>query len=204
MRKNEYNYIYIDPDSAYTYLGSSVLINKYNIKDRTVLEKKEYEITVNRLFDLTLRPIEVQSMSDIREIHHYLFEELYDWAGQYRKVNISKDGNAFMAMQAFDTGEQYLNQLITTYHMTAVSKEVIAHDLAVILDNLNHMHPFREGNGRTQRESIRSLALSKGYELLLMMDESEEAYKKYMSGTIHSDVQLLKEVIYDNLVDVSL
>ncbi|EAC2412722.1 cell filamentation protein Fic [Listeria monocytogenes] len=157
MRKNEYNYVYIDPDSAYTYLGSSVLINKFDIKDRTVLEKKEYEITVNRLFDLTFRPIEVQSMSDIREIHHYLFEELYDWAGQYRKVNISKAGNAFMAMQAFDTGEQYINQLITTYHMTAISKEVIAHDLAVILDNLNHMHPFREGNGRTQRESIRFL-----------------------------------------------
>ena len=63
------------------------------------------------------------------------------------------------------------------------------------MDNLNYIHPFREGNGRTQREVIRVLALAKGYELLINVDGQDEVYKQYMDGTVYSDVKLLKQLI---------
>lgn len=134
-------------------------------------------------------------MEDVCKIHDELFSELYMWAGNYRKINISKQGKAFMAMQFFGTGEEYLDSLIEEYHSDSQTKEKIVSQLAIILDNLNYMHRFREGNGRTQREVIRVLALAKGYELLINVDGQDEVYKQYMDGTVYSDVKLLKQLI---------
>ncbi|HFH9921110.1 TPA: Fic family protein [Streptococcus suis] len=64
---------------------------------------------------LFLSPIEVHSVSDILQIHKVLFGEIYDWAGAYRRVNISKSGHAFMPIQSFGTAEEYLNRLIRHY-----------------------------------------------------------------------------------------
>lgn len=82
------------------------------------------------------------------KVHGYIFQDVYDWAGQYRKVNISKQGNAFMAMQAFDTAETYMNSLLDDFHKKAKSREQIIQHLAKILDNENYFHPFREGKNR--------------------------------------------------------
>ncbi|MDT1940462.1 MULTISPECIES: Fic family protein [Carnobacterium] len=95
------------------------------------------------------------------------FQNYIYGAGNYRKVNISKQGKAFMAMQSFGTGEQYMDSLIEEYHNNAQIKEQIVSQLGNILDNFNYMHSFREGNGRTQREVIRILALAKGCEVLI-------------------------------------
>lgn len=75
-----------------------------------------------------------------------------------------------MPIQFFGTAEPYLDQLITTYHQEAQTKEAVIKQLAEILDNLNDFHPFREGNGRTQREVIRSLALAKSYQLQIRVE----------------------------------
>lgn len=78
-------------------------------------------------------------------------------------------------------------------------KATVAPKLAEILDNLNYLHPFREGNGRTQRETLRSLANSKGYKLKFPAKSDTIKYDKYMNGTINSDVPLLEEFMMDNL-----
>lgn len=188
-------YHYDDPDNQYTYPDSSVLRNKFNIKDSEKLIEKEYQLVKMKSLDLFLSPIKVFSMIDVSKIHFKLFSELYEWAGKYRKVNISKQGKAFMAMQSFNTGEQYMNDLIKNYYDNAQTFEQISSKLAVILDNLNYMHPYREGNGRTQREVVRVLALEKGYELLINVDGEDEVYKQYMDGTVYSDVKLLEQLI---------
>jgi cell filamentation protein len=74
--------------------------------------------------------------------------------------------------------------------------------LAEILDNLNYLHPFREGNGRTQREFLRLLALEKGLTLNLNPPDNRSVYERYMKGTIESDVQTLTELIFE-LIDTS-
>jgi cell filamentation protein len=60
---------------------------------------------------------------------------------------------------------------------------------------VNYLHPFREGNGRTQREFLRTLALEKGYSLNLNPPDNADVYERYMSGTIEGDVDRLVELI---------
>jgi cell filamentation protein len=68
--------------------------------------------------------------------------------------------------------------------------------LAEILDNVNYLHPFREGNGRAQREFLRLLALDKGLTLNLNPPDNRSIYEQYMKGTIESDVITLTELIF--------
>lgn len=74
--------------------------------------------------------------------------------------------------------------------------------MAEILDNVNYLHPFREGNGRTQREFLRLLALDKGLTLNLNPPDNKSVYERYMKGTIESDVKTLTELILE-LIDTN-
>ena len=195
MVKNQYEgYKYIDPNNQYTYPDSTVLVNKQNITNIEEAYRNEHLFVTRRLADLRLEPIQVYSMSDILAIHNYLFQDVYAWAGQYRKVNISKSGNPFMPIQSFNTAATHMNHLIHSYHQSANSKDEIIMHLIEILDNLNYFHPFREGNGRTQREVIRALALSKGYSAQIRVEQDDEVYNLYMDGTVHEDLEMLKEL----------
>jgi cell filamentation protein len=78
-------------------------------------------------------------------------------------------------------------------------KPKLAECLAVLLDNINYLHPFREGNGRTQREFIRILALEKGYTLNLNPPDNLDVYERYMSGTVEGDVEKLTALIMELL-----
>lgn len=196
MVRNQYEgYKYIDPNNQYTYPDSTVLVNKQNITNIEEAYRNEHLFVTRRLADLRLEPIHVYSMSDILAIHNYLFQDVYAWAGQYRKVNISKSGNPFMPIQSFNTAETHMNNLIHSYHQTANSKDEIIMHLSEILDNLNYFHPFREGNGRTQREVIRSLALSKGYSAQIRVEQDDEVYNLYMDGTVYGDLRKLEELL---------
>ena len=76
---------------------------------------------------------------------------------------------------------------------------MISEKLAEILDNINYLHPFREGNGRTQREFLRLLALEKGLTLNLTPPDNKSVYERYMKGTIESDVNTLTELIFERI-----
>jgi cell filamentation protein len=77
---------------------------------------------------------------------------------------------------------------------------MLAEKLAEILDNVNYLHPFREGNGRAQREFLRLLALEKRLILNLNPPDEYSIYERYMKGTIESDLILLTELI-NELID---
>lgn len=74
--------------------------------------------------------------------------------------------------------------------------------MAEILDNVNYLHSFREGNGRTQREFLRLLTLEKGLTLNLNPPDNKNVYERYMKGTIESEVKTLTEFIFE-LIDTS-
>ena len=186
-RKCYESYKYIDPDNLYTYPASSVLRNKQEERDEQKARELEYRMVASKSLKLFINPIQVYSVEDILKIHQFLFEDMYHWAGEFRKVNISKSGDAFMLIQSFDTAHTYLNHLIDKFHDNANSRKEIINFLVEILDNLNYFHPFREGNGRTQREVIRSLALMKGYECEISIGDDDEIYHLYMDGTVYGD-----------------
>ena len=203
MAKNQYEgYQYIDLDNFYTYKNSTVLINKQNILDSNSAKNNEHLHVSKRLADLYIQPILVYSTDDIQKIHKYLFQDVYSWAGQYRRVNISKSGNAFMPVQSFDMAEKFLNTLLSNYLLNANNKIEICKSLAEILDNLNYFHPFREGNGRTQREVIRSLALMKGYECEISIGLDDDIYHLYMDGTVYGDTSKLEQLFNKLLTEI--
>lgn len=195
MSRNKYEeYTYIDYDNIYTYPSTNILINKFNINSLEELKNKEYSLVASKILELYLQPILVNSIDDIYKIHHFLFSDIYWWAGQCRKVNISKNNKPFIPIQSFHTAENYINSLISNYHKNANTKEKITNDLADILDNLNYFHPFREGNGRTQREVIRVLAMMKNYEAIINIGADDNIYNLYMDRTVYSDKSKLKQL----------
>ena len=194
------NYEYIDPDYAYTDAQTGVLRNLADITDADGLLFFESAAVIKRANELEAQPIAVRDAKTLLDIHHYLFQDVYHWAGQKRSVEISKQGKPFFLTAYFDNGFAYIDTLILEYRKTApADKPKLAERLAVLLDNINYLHPFREGNGRTQREFIRILALEKGYTLNLNPPDNIDVYKRYMSGTIEGDVGKLTALILELL-----
>jgi cell filamentation protein len=193
----ENSYKYIDPDYKYTD-ENGVLFNIANIKDEKVLSVYESLKVSKRIEELYENPLEIKGSDTLLTLHYYLFQDVYEWAGKTRTVNISKEGKPFFEGERFEMGFKYIDNLILEYRdIPPQNKIKLSQKLAEILDNINFLHPFREGNGRTQREFIRLLALEKGLILNLNPADNEDVYKRYMKGTINSDLNILTSLIFE-------
>jgi cell filamentation protein len=199
------SYKYIDPDYTYVDPTSGLLKNLLNISDYDVLLFVESSAVSKRLQELFKNPIKIKGTSSLLEIHHYLFQDIYAWAGKVRTVNISKDGKPFFDGERFSSAFQYIDSLIEEYRTIDSSNFAeIAKALASILDHVNFLHPFREGNGRTQREFIRLLALEKELTLNLNPADNTTVYNQYMQGTINGDIELLSQLIFEQINNSNL
>lgn len=195
------SYKYIDPDYTYTNPKKGILRNLQDIEDPDVLLFVESGAVTKRLQELDENPIKIKGIDSLFEIHRHLFQDIYVWAGKKRIVEISKDGKQFFPTSHFDNALRYIDQLIAEFKkIPKNNNKQLAEKLAEILDNVNYLHPFREGNGRTQREFLRLLSLEKGLTLNLNPPDNESIYKRYMKGSIESDVEILKEFIFE-LID---
>ena len=160
----------------------------------------ESAAVAKRLQELYDNPIKIKGIESLFAIHCYLFQDIYSWAGKKRIVEISKDGKQFFPTTHFENAYRFINTLISDFKkIRRNEKHKLAEKLAEILDNLNYLHPFREGNGRTQREFLRILALEKGFTLNLNPPDNKSIYDQYMQGTINSDINVLIELILKQL-----
>jgi cell filamentation protein len=195
------SYKYIDPDFTYTDLNTGLLRNLLDIADSDVLLFVESGAVTKRLQELYENPISINGVDSLFQIHKHLFQDIYIWAGKKRTVEISKDGKQFFPTSHFDYALRYIDQLIAEFKIIPKdNQKLLSEKLAVILDNVNYLHPFRDGNGRTQREFLRLLALEKGLTLNLNSPDNKSGYERYMKGTIESDVKTLTELIFE-LID---
>jgi cell filamentation protein len=195
------SYKYIDPDYTYTDPISGLLRNKQDITDPEVLLFVESGAVTKRLQELYENPIKIEGIDSLFEIHKHLFQDIYNWAGKKRNVEISKDGKQFFPTTHFDNAFRYIDQLIAEFKKIPQGNKInLVEKLAKILDNVNYLHPFREGNGRTQREFLRLLASEKSLILNLNPPDNKSVYERYMKGTIESDITTLTELIFE-LVD---
>lgn len=161
--------LYKKRNSNYCYKNSNVLINKLDIHNEKVLQKFEAKITAAKLLALRKKGIignfDTQHLIDI---HTYLFEDIYPFAGKFRNENIAKGVFRFAEFEYIEPElERLLNELKSENYLEGLSKKDLTQRLAYYLSELNVLHPFREGNGRTIREFIRELALKNGYVLNL-------------------------------------
>lgn len=195
------SYKYIDPDFTYTDPKTGLLRNLQDITDPDVLLFVESGAVIKRLQELYENSMKIKGIDSLFKIHRHLFQDVYVWAGKKRTVEISKDGKQFFPTSHFDNAFRYIDQIITEFtKIPRDNKNLFAEKLAEILDNVNYLHPFREGNGRAQREFFRLLALEKGLTLNINPPDSKSVYERYMKGTIESDLKTLTELIFE-LID---
>ena len=197
------SYKYIDLDFTYTDPKTGLLRNLQDLTDPDILLFVESAAVTKRLQELYENPIKIKGIDSLFEINRHLFQDIYVWAGKKRTVEISKDGKQFFPTSYFGNALRYIDQLIDEFtKIPKDDKKTLAGRLAEILDNVNYLHPFREGNGRTQREFLRLLALEKGLTLNLNPPNNKSIYERYMKGTIESDVKTLTELIFE-LIDTN-
>jgi len=194
--------LYEARNSAYCYKGTDVLINLLNIRDNKTLQRAESRIVATKLFEL--RKNEMIGNFDVEhfiKIHKFLFEDIYPFAGKFRTENIAKGYFSFAEWEYIDTE---LRKLLEKLHKSNLLKNdtraELVKDLAYYLAELNVLHPFREGNGRTIREFIRELAYKNGYLLDLQKVEPSEVYDAFLKSVI--DTTDLENVIDKCLIKI--
>jgi len=169
-----YSYAY-EWDERYCYPHSNVLKNKLGIMDAEKLQIAEREITSLRIARAKIQPIQGKfDLHHLQKIHRYIFGDIYEWAGELRWVNIAK-GNFFCAAPFIEAqAEKLFEKLRNEKYLAALSGEQLPLRLAYYLSEINVIHPFREGNGRTQRLFIEYLAETNGYLVDFSNVSSEE------------------------------
>lgn len=155
---------YWSDSDEYCYPGSSVLRNIPGYTCQEELDNFEAAMTETRIGELM--PCRGFSVADLRRIHRTLFQDVYDWAGQFRHVRIAKGDTLFCYPEHIAANlERLLAQLATENHLRALAPRPFAERLAWYLNELNMIHPFRDGNGRTLYLFIAMLADHAGHAL---------------------------------------
>ncbi len=187
--------LYEARNSIYCYEGTNVLINNLGIQDNNTLQKAENKIVLAKLFELRKnKMIGNFDIDHIIGIHKYLFEDIYPFAGKFRNENIAKGFFSFAEWEFIDEQlEQLLSKLQEQNHLKDDNEGKLIKDLAYYMAELNVLHPFREGNGRTIREFIRELAYVNGYVLDMQHITSKDMLDACIKSVV--DTTDLEEVL---------
>lgn len=150
---------------SYCYPGSTVLRNKLDIRDDVTLSEVERQLSAIAAdnVDFSLPPY---SLAYLQNIHRTLFSDLYEWAGELRTVGISKQNTRFcqpeyMAREA----EKIFKRMAAADWFEGKGRADLIVAVAEAYSDLNVVHPFREGNGRTQRILFEHLIMNAGFEI---------------------------------------
>lgn len=156
----------LNPSDSGCYEGTTCLINKFDIRDEKQLKEVEEGITLAKAMLLEQEPIHGSFDFDhFKAIHRFLFCDLYDWAGEIRTVNISKKRTNFTDHNEIERiGTATLNK-IKHGCLDNLDFNTFAEKIAVLYHEINILHPFREGNGRTERTFFTQLIRQYGYDI---------------------------------------
>ncbi|MBD2860153.1 Fic family protein [Spongiibacter sp. KMU-158] len=151
-----------DPDC---YPGTSVLINHLNLRDDAALSEAEIVLTLaaSETLEFQLPPYD---FTYLKRLHHHLFKAIYPWAGKVRSTDISKGNTRFCTASRIEPeGERLFRQLAKQQWFANASRSQLISDVAEYFGELNMLHPFREGNGRTLRLLFEHLIINVGFEV---------------------------------------
>ena len=174
----------IDALTDNCYEGTTCLINKLNITDEETLKNVEAAITFAKISELEQTPIDGNfDFEHYKSIHKYIFEELYDWAGEIRKVDISKKGTSFTLAKDIDSlAERCFARLPKENYFKTNNFDLFVENIVDFYCVTNMLHPFREGNGRTQRVFISQLIRKNGFDIDFSAIDNDDL----IIATIHS------------------
>ena len=174
----------IDAITADCYEGTTCLINKFGIKDDKQLSLIEGQITFAKGSELERNPIKGDfDFEHYKAIHKYLFEEIYEWAGKVRTVDMSKKGTNFAKANEIERlANACFARLKSENYFKGQEFNDFVSNIVDFYCVTNMLHPFREGNGRTQRIFISQLIRHAGYDI----DFTKINTDNLMAATIHA------------------
>lgn len=151
--------------------------------------------------------IECFGLDFYKNIHKQIFYDVYSWAGEFRKVEIGKNNTHFLSYKNI---EEELNKLFSDLKEnnflkdSSQNKEEFIDEILKFYLKLNFIHPFREGNGRTQNEFVRQLCEYNGYYYSLENVDNYEYHKAFeaysLLGDNKSGHDVLKEFIFNKAI----
>lgn len=181
---------WIDP---YVYPGTNTLINKFDIKDSNKLQELEAIFFLSKKSDPL--PSGNFDFKHLKAIHNHYFGDVYSWAGKERTINIAK-GDSHFAHTQYITSEitKLFTKLKNDNHLQNFPQNDFSEKLSYYFNEVNAIHPFREGNGRTQRAFFSALADKSGYYLDWTAIKQEKYIEANISGFIHGDYDAMTNI----------
>jgi cell filamentation protein len=179
-----------------------ILCNKLGLKDEQVLKNAEEEIVAARMVEVIENPVNGSYDFDmLKKIHRKLFSDIYEFAGEVRTVRIAKDNSVFCYPEFI---EEYQNNIFEKLkqqnYLTALSKETFIQRFSELSGELNALHPFREGNGRTIRIFLKHLAEHAGWYVAYEDMQAEELLNadiKSFEGDLAPLMKLLAKHVFE-------
>ena len=184
---------YVDP-------ATGVLKNRLGITDGPTLEQTEAQFVAERARELTQQPIPgAFDLPHLQAIHRHLFGDLYEWAGQLRTVEITKDTSRFAHHAYLErAAAPIFRELAQEHYLRGLEPAAFSGRAAHYLAELNALHPFREGNGRALRAFLSQVAHDSGYTIVwkhMTQADMLDASRRSFSG----DLAPLTTLIQHNL-----
>lgn len=167
---------YISSDST-LITGTNVLKNKLGITDEKSLEQAELEYFAARLPTV---PAGNFNSIHLLKIHHHLFQDVYEWAGKFRNVPLSKGTSRFAQPQFIKQETHKALDRLDLERVKALPRKELAKELAVVAVDLIAIHPFRDGNGRTMRVFVEQIVRHAGY----VLDLKDIPQKTWLEASI--------------------
>lgn len=186
---------YIDPETG---------ILRNLVGATTYQELREAEGNIVTLAEISLEGVpHTVDLSELRTIHKNLFDKIYDWAGELRIVDIRKGSEEyFLGYRHLETGATFVfEELSRENYLNGLNRENFVRRLAYFYEQLNFIHPFREGNGRTQRIFWQRVAEKAGYGIDWGKVIGAELNEASLVGRTKNDLTLL-ENMFDKIIVV--
>ena len=148
----------------YLDLQSGLLRNRLGITNARELRHVEAELTASRIYDLIRKPIPgAYDLSHLRAFHRHIFQDLYDWAGELRTVSIGRGMLFSLPGHLEADAHELFAWLAREDHLSGRTRAGFVDGFTELYADLNALHPFRDGNGRTQRAFLGQLAVEAGH-----------------------------------------
>lgn len=185
----------------YSYPGTDVLRNKPGIRDPEALSEFEHQKTTISSLVQREKPIKGNfDLAHLQAIHKDLFKDVYDWAGELRSVSISKGGSAFAHPGMI---ESYANSTVfkdlkKDNYLRGMDEDKFASRLAHHTSEINALHPFREGNGRSTRLFIEELAKQAGYKLDYTQVDAK-TWNEASRQSFNGNTEQLEKIFRENI-----
>lgn len=188
-----------DAVDVYVYEGTNVLANKFGIRDAAALSRRERQLTAVREGQLLASPVRgFFDFAHLCAIHAFLFQDVYEWAGEPRIIAIAKGNTMFCLPQNIEPyAQDIFSWLGRCDLLRGRDREGFCEGMAKLAGDINALHPFREGNGRTQRLFIGQVASEAGWHLNLSDAPEERVLDAFVAAM--EDYEPLTSLLLDTV-----